>query len=86
MKRSIINQNGRVTPRAPQTVNLKDKIGHILNSNMFSTFRGKLLYIQKDKCYFEIQANPDYTKYNDSAGQIEYLPEAMVVYMKFKEE
>ena len=53
---------------------------------MFSTLRGKLLYIQKDKCYFEVQANPDYTKYNDSAGQIEYLPEAMVVCMEFEEE
>ena len=76
----------KATPRIPQTANLKDKIGHILISNMFPTLRGKLLYIQKDKCYFEIQSNPDYTKYNGSAGQIEYLPEAMVVCMEFKEE
>lgn len=76
----------KATPRIPQTTNLKDKIGCVLSSNMFSTLRGKLLYIQKDKCYFEIQANPDYTKYNGCAGQIEYLPEAMVVCMEFDEE
>jgi len=85
MKRPIQPQS-RVTPRIQQTANLKDKIGHILVSNIFSTLRGKLLYIQKDKCYFEIQANPDYIKYNDSAGQVEYLPEAMVVCMEFEEE
>jgi hypothetical protein len=76
----------RVTPRVPQITNLKDKIGHILVSNLFSTLRGRLLYIQKDKCYFEIIENPEYTKYNESAGQVEYLPEHMVVCMKFEEE
>lgn len=76
----------KITPRTPQTTNLKDKIGCVLNSNIFSTFRGKLLYIQKDKCYFEIQANHEYTKYNDSVGQVEYLPESMVICMEFEEE
>jgi len=75
-----------VTPRKQQAINLKDKIGHILNSNVFSTLRGKLIYIQNNKCYFEIIENPEYTKYNGSAGQIDYLPEAMVVCMKFEHE
>ena len=76
----------RVTPRTPQTPKLNEMIGRVLTSNLFSTLRGKLLHIQKDKCYFEVQANPDYTKYNESAGQIEYLPEAMVVCMEFEKE
>jgi hypothetical protein len=46
--------------------------------------RGRLLYIQKDKCYFEIIENNEYPKYNECAGQIEYLPEHMVVCMEFE--
>jgi hypothetical protein len=76
----------RVTLRTPQTPKLNEMIGRVLTSNLFSTLRGRLLYIQKDKCYFEIIENPEYTKYNESAGQVEYLPEAMVVCMKFEEE
>jgi hypothetical protein len=76
----------KITPRTPQITDLKDKIGHVLNSNLFSTLRGRLLYIQKDKCYFEIIPNPGYTKYNNNVGHVEYLPEAMVVCMKFEEE
>jgi hypothetical protein len=59
-------------------------IGKIFNSNMFSTMKGKLLYIDKGKCYFEIIENPEYPKYNHCAGQIEYLPESMVVCMEFE--
>ena len=75
----------KFTLRTPQKIDLKDKIGHVLNSNMFSTLKGKLLYIQKDKCYFEVMKNDEYPKYNECAGQIEYLPEAMVVCMDFIE-
>jgi hypothetical protein len=74
------------TPRKTQISKTSDMIGHVLNSNLFSTFLGRLLYIQNDKCYFEIIENSEYTKYNDCAGQIEYLPEHMVVTMKFIEE
>ena len=75
-----------ITPRTPQMKNTRNMIGRVLVSNLFSTFRGRLLYIQNDKCYFEIIENPEYTKYNESAGQIEYLPEHMVVCMEFEEE
>jgi hypothetical protein len=74
------------TPRKTQISKTSDMIGHVLNSNLFSTFLGRLLYIQNDKCYFEIIENSEYTKYNYCAGQIEYLPEHMVVTMKFIEE
>lgn len=75
----------RVTPRIQQMSNAKECIGKILNNNCFPTLRGKLLYIQDEKCYFEILHNPEYTKYNECAGQIEYLPEHMVVCMKFED-
>ena len=72
----------KVTPRTPQMSKANEGIGKIFNSNMFSTMKGNLLYIDKGKCYFEIIENPNYLKYNDSAGQIEYLPESMVVCME----
>jgi hypothetical protein len=86
MKRPIINQNGRITPRIQHISKAHEMIGRVLNSNCFSTFRGRLLYIHDEKCYFEILENQDYTKYNECAGQIDYLPEEMVVCMKFEEE
>jgi len=76
----------RVTERVKQETKLSDMVGRVLNSNTFPTLLGKLLYIQKDRCYFEMLANPDYTKYNECAGQIEYLPEHMVVCMEFENE
>jgi len=76
----------RVTERVKQETKLSDMVGRVLNSNIFPTLLGKLLYTQKDRCYFEVIKNPDYTKYNECAGQIEYLPEHMVVCMEFENE
>ena len=74
------------TPREIQMSKASEKIGCVLNNNIFPTFLGRLLYIQNEKCYFEMIENSEYTKYNDCAGQIAYLPEHMVVTMKFIEE
>ena len=74
------------TPREIQMNKASEKIGCVLNSNVFPTFLGRLIYIQNDKCYFEILENSEYTKYNMCAGQIEYLSESMVTTMKFIEE
>jgi hypothetical protein len=59
-------------------------IGKVLVTNLFSTFRGKLLYTQDGKCYFELLENKNYPKYNQSAGQIEYLPERLVITSNFE--
>jgi hypothetical protein len=61
-------------------------IGKVLTTNLFSTFRGKLLYTQDGKCYFELLENKDYPKYNKCAGQIEYLPERLVITSNFENE
>jgi hypothetical protein len=61
-------------------------IGKVLVNNLFSTFRGKLIYIQDHKCYFEILPNPKFTKYNMCAGQIEYIHERVVLTAKFEDE
>lgn len=76
----------QVTPRIQQMKNAKAMIGRVLNSNCFSTLRGRLLYIHDEKCYFEIIENPNFPNYNESAGQIDYLPESMVVCMEFETE
>ncbi len=76
----------RVTPRTPQMSKAHEAIGKVLYNNCFPTLMGRFIYIQNDKCYFEILPNPEYTKYNECAGQIEYLPEYMVVCLKFEEE
>jgi hypothetical protein len=61
-------------------------IGKVLVNNLFSTFRGKLLYIQDGKCYFELLENKKYPKYNKCAGQIEYIHERVVLTAKFEDE
>jgi hypothetical protein len=75
----------RITPRTPINNGLQGLIGKILNSNCFSTFRGKLMYIKDGRCYFEVVENEEYTKYNNCAGQVDYLPEHMVITMKFED-
>jgi hypothetical protein len=76
----------RVTPRIQLISSAHEMIGRVLTSNCFGTFKGRLLYIQDEKCYFEILENKEFTKYNAIAGQIEYLPESMVVCKVFDEE
>ena len=73
----------RVTPRVPINKNLYDLIGRTLNSNCFPTMKGRMIFIKEDRCYFEMLENENFTKYNQCAGQIEYLTSHMVITMKF---
>jgi hypothetical protein len=84
----VIESFGRnkITSRQDQGHNLKKMVGRVLHSNMFPTMLGELLYTEKGKCYFKVIENPNFTKYNSCAGQIEYLKEDMVLTMQFKEE
>ena len=76
----------KVTPRIQQMSKVSEAIGKVLYSNCFPTLKGKLLYVDKGKCYFEMIPNSNFTKYNSCAGQIEYLPEYMVMCETFVEE
>jgi hypothetical protein len=80
----MVSRNS-ITPRIPINKNLYDLIGRVLNSNCFSTFRGRLVHVENERCYFELLENKEYTKYNHCAGQVDYLPEHMVVTMKFED-
>jgi hypothetical protein len=81
----MVSRNS-ITPRIPINKNLYDLIGRVLNSNCFSTLLGRLIHVENERCYFELLENKEYTKYNHCAGQVDYLPEHMVVTMKFEEE
>jgi hypothetical protein len=81
-----IGNGHKITQRNPVNKNLYDLIGRTLNSNCFPTLRGRLVWINDDRCYFEMIENDEFTKYNNCAGQIEYLPAHMVITMKFEEE
>lgn len=74
------------TPRIKQSYNIKDMIGRTLTSNLFPTLKGKLIYIENEKCYFEIQKNSKLQIYDGCAGQVEYLPESLVITMTFEED
>jgi hypothetical protein len=76
----------KITPRTEVNTNLKNMIGKVLITNLFSTFRGELLYIQNGRCYFKLLENKIYPKYNCSAGQVEFLPEKLVVTLNFENE
>jgi hypothetical protein len=76
----------KITPRFNQGHNLKKMIGRVLCNNLFPTFYGKLLYIEDERCYFEILPNPEFTKYNMCAGQIEYINERVVLTSKFEDD
>lgn len=75
-----------ITERIQLLSKAHDAIGKIAYNNLFATLKGRLLYVYDEKCYFEILENEQYTKYNNCAGKIEYLPEYMVVCMKFEDE
>jgi len=80
-----LGRNG-CTPRHQVNDNLEKLIGRVLKTNIFPTFYGRLIYLYKDRCYFEILPNPEWTKYNSAAGKIEYIPDHHVITMKFEEE
>ena len=76
----------KITSRVDQGYNLKKMVGRVLRSNMFPTMLGELLYIEKGKCYFKIIENPNYIRYNNCAGQIEWLNELTVITMDFEDD
>jgi hypothetical protein len=91
---SITNKDGyeymymgrhKVTVRHQINDDLSKMIGRTLRTCLLPTYLGKLLYIQDDKCYFEVLPNPEFTRYNGCAGQVEYINEHHVVTMKFEE-
>jgi len=82
----VVNCVGGRNKITPRYYNLSKMIGRTLRTCLLPTYLGKLLYIEDDKCYFEVLPNPEWTKYNSCAGKVEYIHEHHVVTMKFEEE
>jgi hypothetical protein len=76
----------RVTPRVQKISNVRDMIGKTLINNCFPTFKGKLIDVNNEKCYFEILPNEENPRYNNCVGKIEYLLESMVLCCEFEEQ
>jgi len=76
----------KITPRYDKMWDMKKMVGRTLRCNMFPTFLGRLLYTHNERCYFVMVENPDFTKYNHCAGQVEYLNEYTVATMDFEED
>lgn len=92
---SITNKDGyeymymgrhKVTVRHKLHNNLNKLIGRTFRTCLLPTYLGKLVYIQDDKCYFEVLPNPEWTKYNGCAGKVEYINADHVITMPFIEE
>jgi len=75
----------KITPRIEINEDLNLLIGKVARSNCFSSLRGKLLYINNGKGYFEIQKNPEYSKFDICEGNIEYLPEDLIRSLVFED-
>lgn len=69
----------KITPRETVIDKLDDYIGDIFPISISPTRRGKLLYYEKDKAYYEVTEHEKHTKYNYCAGQIFYLKTQMAV-------
>jgi hypothetical protein len=77
--------NHPFTPKTTYYKNLNGMIGKILHTCLLPTYYGKLLYVRDGKCYFEVVANPKVPKFDVCVGKIEYIPEYLVVTMKFED-
>ena len=78
--------NHPFTPKTTYYSNLNGMVGRILKTCLLPTYYGKLLYVRDGECYFEVIPNPDIDSYNICAGKIEYIPEFLVITMKFEDE
>ena len=69
----------KITPREIVIDKLDDYIGDIFPISISPTRRGKLLYYEDGKAYYEVTEHEEHTKYNYCAGQTFYLPTQMAV-------
>jgi len=53
---------------------LKDNIGRIGRTAFSPTYRARLTYVEKDKCWFEVVENNQMERYNSAVGQTFYIP------------
>jgi hypothetical protein len=72
----------RITPRIQQIDVVEDVIGCVFSTNLSPTMRAQLIGYKKELGYFQVTPHEEWDKYNDCAGEVFWIPLAMVVSMK----
>jgi hypothetical protein len=60
----------RNSPREATIPSLKSAIGRLVSTNISPTMRGKLLYYDSERSYFEVTKHESNDRYANCAGQI----------------
>ena len=76
----------KVTSRETTIEHLDLAIGKLVSTNISPTMRGRLLYYNKEKSYFEVTKHESNNRYDECAGQVFYIPNYMAVTLNYIEE
>lgn len=76
----------RYTPREATIENLDLAIGRLVSTNISPTMRGRLLYYDRERSYFEVTKHESNDRYANCAGQIFWIPNYMAVTLNYLED
>ena len=76
----------QVTPRETTIEHLDLAIGKLVSTNISPTMRGRLLYYNKEKSYFEVTKHESNDRYAECAGQVFYISNYIAVTLNYIEE
>ena len=76
----------QVTPRETTIEHLDLAIGKLVSTNISPTMRGRFLYYNSEKSYFEVIKHELNDRYAECAGQTFYVPNYMAVTLTYLEE
>ena len=76
----------RNTPRETTIENLDLAIGRLVSTNISPTMRGRLLYYDSERSYFEVTKHESNDRYANCAGQTFWIPNHMAVTLTYLEE
>lgn len=77
-----MSSHRRVTPRVRHIHKLDDVLHKEFSTNLSPTLRAVYLGHDDDKGYFVISENKEWTKYNECAGEVFWIPLSIVVCME----
>jgi hypothetical protein len=76
----------RNSPREATIPNLELAIGRLVSTNISPTMRGRLLYYDSERSYFEVTKHESNDRYAHCAGQTFWIPNYMSVTLTYLEE
>jgi hypothetical protein len=75
-----------ITKREATIPNLESAIGRLVSTNISPTMRGRLLYYDSERSYFEVIKHESNDQYAHCAGQTFWIPNYMSVTLTYLEE